>query len=87
MMHVSLLLPENVNVAGFDNPRQGLMEANSFLKSQGKEEAFVIDIVGLNKVVETGNGNISIKSDKKISEVNKTDLIIIPPIQGDLKKL
>ena len=85
MLHISLLLPENVNVAGFDNPRQGLLETNSYLEAQGKNKAFVIEIVGVNDFVEIANGNFSIKTDKKITEIERTDIIIIPPIQGDIE--
>lgn len=86
MKHVSLLLPEKVNVAGFDNPHQGLLETNVYLQSQGKPSAFFIEVVGLSDVVYTANGKIAIKSDKTIQNVSKTDVIIIPPVQGDIKE-
>ncbi|MCC5916410.1 MAG: helix-turn-helix domain-containing protein [Cryomorphaceae bacterium] len=84
MKHVAILLPEQVNVAGFDNPRQGLVETNAFLLSQGRPPAFDINIVGIEREVVVGDGLITIRADKTLEEVDYTDIVIIPPIQGDI---
>lgn len=84
-IHVSFILPENVNVAGFENPRQGFLEANSALEAQGKPRAFEVEIVGVKKQIKTASGCITITADKTLDEIRHTDLIIIPPLQGNLE--
>lgn len=84
MRHISLLLPEQVNVAGFDNPRQGLAATNALLLAKGKSAAFSVEVVGIRKKVNADSGYFSIHADKTIDEVKRTDVVIIPPIQGDI---
>ncbi|MGY6741608.1 MAG: GlxA family transcriptional regulator [Cecembia sp.] len=84
MKHVSILLLEQVNLAGLDNARQGLLEANQFLIQQGKEPIFDVQVVGAQKHVHVNKGLFLINSQIQISKVTKTDLIIIPPVQSPL---
>lgn len=85
MKHVSILLLEQVNLAGLDNARQGLLEANQFLILQGKEPMFDVQVVGVQKNVMINKGLFAINAHKQITEVSKTDLIIIPPVQSPLE--
>lgn len=85
MKHVSILLLEQVNLAGLDNARQGLLEANQFLIQHGVEAMFDIEVVGVKKRVMINKGLFAINAHKQISEVPKTDLIIIPPVQSPLE--
>jgi transcriptional regulator GlxA family with amidase domain len=84
MKHVSILLLEQVNLAGLDNARQGLLEANQFLIQQGNEPVFDVQVVGAQKHVHVNKGLFLINSQIQISKVTKTDLIIIPPVQSPL---
>ncbi|MBW3470267.1 GlxA family transcriptional regulator [Arthrospiribacter ruber] len=85
MKHVSILLLEQVNLAGLDNARQGLLEANQFLIQKGKTPMFDVQVVGVQKKVMINKGLFAINAHKQISEVPKTDLIIIPPVQAPLE--
>lgn len=84
MKHVSILLLEQVNLAGLDNARQGLLEANQFLILRGKEPIFDVQVVGAQKHVQVNKGLFLINAQTQISKVSKTDLIIIPPVQSPL---
>ncbi len=82
MKHISILVPHYVNLAGFENPRQGLQETNDLLMSKGRDPIFDINIVGEAREMKCNDGQISIRVDKLIDEIDKTDLIVIPPIQN-----
>lgn len=82
---MSLLLLHDVNLAGLENARQGLLEANEYLKRNGKASMFEIELIALEPEIILNNGLYTIKANKTIDQVNKTDLIIIPPVTSDLK--
>jgi transcriptional regulator GlxA family with amidase domain len=84
MKHISILLLNDVNLGSLENARQGLMEANKFLKSQGEKPKFNIELVGLTADVKLNNGLYAVHVDRVIKDISHTDMIIIPPIQGDL---
>ena len=42
--------------------------------------------VGLNEYVPANNGEYTIKTDRLLKDVTKTDLLIIPPAFGDILK-
>ncbi|MCC5929137.1 MAG: helix-turn-helix domain-containing protein [Cyclobacteriaceae bacterium] len=86
MKHVSILLLENVNLAGLENARQGLIEANRFLTERGFDPYFKVQIVGLKPQIKINGGLYLIRADTIISEVSKTDIVIIPPVQPDLNR-
>lgn len=85
MKHVSILLLEQVNLAGLDNARQGLLEANQFLLQKGMDPLFEVEVVGVQNCVTVNKGLFSIKAQKQISHLVETDLIIIPPVQSPLE--
>lgn len=64
-----------------------LSAVNGFLEAKDRDPLFVIELVGLNKDSVIRKKLYSIHFEKLISEVEKTDLIIIPAIQGnDMEK-
>lgn len=84
MKHVSILLLDHVNIGSMENARLGLLEANNFLKMNGLEEFFKVELVGLKAVVNLFDGAYTIRADKTLRQVNKTDLIVIPPVNQNL---
>ncbi|MCH7398175.1 helix-turn-helix domain-containing protein [Belliella sp. DSM 107340] len=86
MKHVSILLLNHVNLGSMENARHGLLEANEYLRMKGKPEVFKVELVGVEPEVKLNNGLYTIKPDKTIDQVSKTDLIIIPPVQFDLQE-
>jgi transcriptional regulator GlxA family with amidase domain len=84
MRHVSILLLYNTNIGGLENARQGFDKANEYLINKGKGPVFRIDIVGHTKEVHLDNGMYTVYAGKVIDEIKKTDIIIIPPLRGDI---
>jgi transcriptional regulator GlxA family with amidase domain len=72
-------------MASIVDPRIIFTGVNDFLASVGKPPAFKVQLVGLTKEVQLHNGTFTVHADVLISEVKKTDLILVPAIGGDLK--
>jgi len=67
------------------DPRYMFTAANDFLKAEGKEPLFEVELVAHKKQVKLMNDLVTIHPDKTLEEVTKTDLIFIPAISGDLE--
>lgn len=82
--HISILIPRGhtslVNIVG---THQIFNQVNGFLQGRGKETLFEVELVGLATPTEQSNGLFSVKPEKMITEVTKTDLIIIPAIHDE----
>ncbi|MEO6851015.1 MAG: helix-turn-helix domain-containing protein [Mucilaginibacter sp.] len=85
MKTISILVPETVILAGVTDPNYMFSAVNGFLKAAGKAPLFKIQLVGLTKEVKVNGGLFTIHADFLLNEVKKTDLVIIPPISGDIK--
>lgn len=84
MRHISILVPDEAVMVSIADPRVMFTGANDFLAAMGKEPAFTVQLVGLNKEVRLHNGIFSVHTDVLLQDLKKTDLIIIPAIGGDL---
>ena len=84
MKHISILVPlGHTSVVNIEGSLQILSEVNGFLAALDRPPLFTIELVGLEKDNSQRNGLFSIRPDKLLSEVPKTDLIIIPAMHGD----
>lgn len=89
MKHLSILVPDGLAILDTIIGSLNLFQmANAHLVKTGKsnEELFEIDLVGLDKSPRTYNKYFSISPTKTIHEVEKTDLIIIAGIVGNMDK-
>jgi transcriptional regulator GlxA family with amidase domain len=86
MKHVTILVPKGAILGSIEGPRQLLTGVNMYAQSMGKPAAFKVELVGLTKETELIRGMYTIRTDRVIKEVAKTDLIIIPAIDGDLQE-
>lgn len=84
MKHVSILLLDHVNIGSMENARHGLLEANNFQRLNGMDNFFKVELVGLKPEVNLYGNAFTLRADKTIEQVKKTDLIIVPPVQRDL---
>lgn len=73
-------------MASIVDPRTIFTGANEFLQAMGREPVFNIELVGLSKEIQLNNGQFSVHMNSLIDEVEKTDLILIPALSGDLKQ-
>ncbi len=84
MKHVTILAMTDSNMASVDNPRRGFLAANQFLRQDSKTSVFEVQIAGIEREVPLNNGLFTIHADTTIDSIRKTDLIIIPALEGDI---
>ena len=85
MKHVSILVPHESVLASIADPRIMFTGANEFLEAAGKPAMFEVKLVGLVKDVKLHGGVFSVHADVLVQDLEKTDLIIIPAISGDIR--
>ena len=86
MKRISIIVPRDAVMASIVDPRTIFTGANEFLQAMEREPAFSIELVGLTREIKLNNGQFSVHMNSLIDEVNKTDLILIPALSGDLKQ-
>lgn len=84
MTHISILALKNANYASIVDARAVFKKVNELLRVQGKKEAFDIQIIGEQSEIVIEDGLVAISVDLLSVEINKTDLIIIPALRGDM---
>lgn len=84
MKNITIIVPESSVLISVGDPRYMFTAANDLLKSSGKKPIFNVQLAGLTKEVKLNEGTFTITTDVLIDEVEKTDLIIIPALSGDL---
>lgn len=84
MKKVSILVPESSVMQAIADPQYLFTTANQFLLAQGKSPLFDVELVGAKREVKLGNGNYSIHTDRLLKEVDKTDLVFVPALFGDM---
>lgn len=84
MKNVSILVPKGAILGSIEGPRQLLTGVNSYLASMGKPPLFNIELVGLAKETPLIRGMYTIRTERLIKDITRTDLIIIPAVDGDL---
>jgi transcriptional regulator GlxA family with amidase domain len=88
MKHISILVPRGaVALSCIEGPFILFNKANEFLASVGKPALFQVQLVGLTREGEVYDRLFSVRPDETISNVSKTDLIIIPAVNGDMKEV
>jgi transcriptional regulator GlxA family with amidase domain len=88
MKHISILIPEgDCSLVNIEGTYQIFSEVNGVLARAGKPPLFQIQLVGLRKETTMKKGLFSVHPDVLINDIDRTDLIIIPAIYGDKKKV
>jgi len=82
--HISILALKNANYASIVDARSVFKKANDLLKAQGKKELFEVQIIGESSELVIEDGMVTVTVDLLSREVDKTDLIIIPALRGDM---
>jgi transcriptional regulator GlxA family with amidase domain len=83
---ISIIVPETAVMEAIADPRYMFTAANEFLISEGKQPLFQVQLVGHKKQVKLMNGLVTVHPDKTIDQVEKTDLIFIPALSGNLRE-
>jgi transcriptional regulator GlxA family with amidase domain len=86
MKHVSILVPEGAMMANIEGPRQLFQCVNQYFAMEGREPLIAAQLVGIRRETKLKDGLYTVRPDKLIGDVQKTDLIIIPALDGDMKQ-
>lgn len=86
MKHISILVPNSAILGTIEGPRLVFSEVNDLMVRREMPSLFKVQLVGLSREVPVVNGTYNITTDAVIDDVAKTDLIIIPALDGDLSK-
>lgn len=89
MKHLSIMVPTGTAIVDTIIGSYNLFRmANAHLKKLGKvkEDLFSIDLVGLNKESQTFNHFFTVAPTKSIVEIDKTNLIIVAGIVGNIEQ-
>ncbi|MDJ1467073.1 helix-turn-helix domain-containing protein [Cytophagaceae bacterium DM2B3-1] len=86
MKHISILVPQGAILGSLEGSRQLLTQVNTFMKARGAKPLFHVQLVGLSKETPLSGGLFTANADMTFSDVKKTDLIIIPALDGDIQE-
>jgi len=87
MKHLSILVPKGENnLSSIVGAYKIFSRANVYWKDRGRGELFKIQLAGISKKVDFYDGLFSVKPQIHISEISKTDLIIIPSLNHNYYK-
>jgi transcriptional regulator GlxA family with amidase domain len=86
MKTISILVPEHAVMQAIADPRYLFKTINEFLIVSGKPALFDVELVAAKKEVLLNDGQFSVHIDKLLTEVDRTDLIFIPALFGDMKR-
>lgn len=84
MKHISILVPKGAILGSLEGSRQLLTQVNEFFRAKGLSPLFKVELVGLSNATPVSGGLFTVNTDVTIEDVEKTDLIIIPAIDGEL---
>jgi len=86
MKHISILVPTGAILGSIEGPRQVFTEVNKFVNRMGKPALFNVRLIGLTKEIPAAGGRYTVYADELLADVKKTDLIIIPALDGEMAK-
>jgi len=84
MKHISILVPKGAILGSLEGSRQLFSQVNEFFKAKGLPPLFTVQLVGLTKETPVSGGLFTVNTDLLIGDIEKTDLIIIPAIDGEI---
>jgi transcriptional regulator GlxA family with amidase domain len=85
MKHISILVPKGAAALScIEGAFTCFTKANDFLESMGRPRLFNVQLVGIDKDAQVYDRLFKVSPDVLVNDVNKTDLIIIPAVNGDM---
>ncbi len=84
-IRISILITHEALIAAIGNARYMFHMVNGFLQEAEREPLFDVKLVGKTKKIGLNRGLFTIQADDTLEEVEETDLIIIPPMGGDMQ--
>jgi transcriptional regulator GlxA family with amidase domain len=88
MKHISILVPRGaVALSCIEGPFILFNKVNEISVNMGKQQPFQVQLVGLTKDQQVYDRLFRVSPDIITKEVSKTDLIIIPAVNGDMNEV
>lgn len=88
MKHISILVPKgDVALSCIEGSFTIFNKVNEFLQSKGKKPLFEVQLVGLSTEAEVYHRLFKVYPDIVAKDVRKTDLIIIPAVNGNMEQV
>lgn len=85
MKHISILVPTGaVALSCIEGPFILFNKVNEFLTDSGKKPLFQVQLVGANSETQVYDRFFKVTPDVTINQLQKTDLIIIPAVNGNM---
>ncbi|MEI6949000.1 helix-turn-helix domain-containing protein [Paraflavisolibacter sp. H34] len=84
MKHISILVPHGAILGSLEGSRQLLTQVNHFFRERGEAPVFTVQLVGLTRETVLSGGHFTAHADVLLEEVEATDLVLIPALDGDL---
>lgn len=84
-MQISIFVPQYGTIEGITPAFRTFQTANEFLTAFGKNPIFEVEYIGLNEYIPANNGEYTIKTNRLLRNVSQTDLLVIPPIFGNIE--
>jgi len=86
MKHISILVPKGAILGSLEGSRQLFSQVNEFFKAKGHPPLFKVQLVGLSSETKVSGGLFTVNTEATIHDVEKTDLIVIPAIDGEISE-
>ncbi|WP_345950149.1 helix-turn-helix domain-containing protein [Mucilaginibacter sp. PAMB04274] len=86
MKHISILVPKGAILGSLEGSRQLLTQVNHFFAAKGLASVFKVELVGLDKATPITGGLFTVNTNVVLEDVKKTDLIIIPALDGEITR-
>jgi transcriptional regulator GlxA family with amidase domain len=88
MKNISILVPRGAAALGcIEGSFIGFNRANEVLQKMGKQPLFSVELVGITNDPQTYDRLFTVTPNRSISDVRKTDLIIIPAVNGNMEEV
>jgi len=87
MKHLTIIVPDGENnLSSIVGAYKIFTRANTYWKETGKNPLFTIQLAGISKEVDFYEGLFTVKPHTNISQIKKTNLIIIPSLNHNYEK-
>lgn len=84
MKRISVYVPEHAVIEAITPPYRLFKTANDFLRSSGKKPLFEVEYVALKRSIAANDGEYTIKIDRLLHDIKKTDVLFLPALYGDV---
>jgi len=87
MKHLTIIVPDGENnLSSIVGAFKIFSRANTYQKEMGKKEVFQIELAGTSGEIEFYGGLFTARPHKHISEIGKTDLVILPSLNHNYQQ-